>query len=123
MNQRTPSPNNLPTKIEEITINNLTYEINGVSLFKNLSLTFQHHLFLKGSSGVGKTTLLAIFLGRLKQNYQGEILINKQLNLTTDNEAEWRAKVMILHQYKITYSLIVFMIKLLILIRMLILQF
>ncbi|WP_368487018.1 cysteine peptidase family C39 domain-containing protein [Spiroplasma sp. DGKH1] len=89
--------NNLPTKIEEITINNLTYEINGVSLFKNLSITLHHHLFLKGASGVGKTTLLAI-LGRLKQNYQGEILINKQVNLATIDEGEWRAKVMILHQ-------------------------
>ncbi|AHF57931.1 cysteine peptidase family C39 domain-containing protein [Spiroplasma eriocheiris] len=92
-----PAPNNLPTKIKEITINNLTYEINGINLFKNLSLTFQHHIFLKGTSGVGKTTLLAI-LGRLKENYQGEILINKQVNLATVDEAEWRAKVMILHQ-------------------------
>lgn len=70
----------LPT-ITTFNLVELSYTNDAEMLFKNVNLTFSGHLFLKGRSGIGKTTLL-LLLSKMLLTQQGEIRINNNYNLT-----------------------------------------
>lgn len=63
-----------------ISLNKLTYNINGKTLFKDLSMTFlpSSVVCLYGSNGSGKTTLLRIIAG-LQKPTNGYILYSSNL--------------------------------------------
>ena len=64
---------------DELKIKNISFGYEENLILKNVSAIFKkkHMNFIIGRSGVGKTTLLLILSGFLKQ-YQGDIYINKK---------------------------------------------
>ncbi|AGM26222.1 bacteriocin ABC transporter [Spiroplasma syrphidicola EA-1] len=70
----------LPT-ITSLNLVELSYANDAEILFKNVTLTFSGHLFVKGRSGIGKTTLL-LLLSKMLLTEEGEIRINNNYNLT-----------------------------------------
>lgn len=64
-------------KVNTISINNLSYRINDNVIINNLSYVIKSNdkIFLKGPSGIGKSTLLKILNNEII-NYEGKIKIN-----------------------------------------------
>ena len=60
-----------------INIHNLSYEINGSSIIKDLNICIdsKDKVFIKGPSGIGKSTFLKIINNEIS-NYKGDVLIN-----------------------------------------------
>ncbi|MBP2618732.1 peptidase domain-containing ABC transporter [Chryseobacterium jejuense] len=86
--------------IKSIDLNNIDFRFNGRSrLFNQISFTLKkgHITCLLGKSGCGKTTLTEI----LQKNYlpeNGEVIINKDINLKDISIINWRNLVSIVPQ-------------------------
>ena len=77
----------IPAQVS-ITARNLTYSINGVTIFENLNFHFPAGsiIGIKGENGTGKSTLLDIIQGFRKQT-SGELYFNEDLSTDIpDNE-------------------------------------
>jgi ATP-binding cassette subfamily B protein len=79
---------------KNILINNLSFKYEGPhspSVLKQLNLSIPQNKItaIVGASGSGKTTLLKLLLGFYKPN-EGEIRVNKNLNLNNINQHLWR---------------------------------
>lgn len=72
--------------INEIFLNNLGFKFGEKVIFSDLSYSFRKGEIycINGINGSGKTTLLEILAG-LKLNYQGNVILNKNISLRTIN--------------------------------------
>lgn len=81
--------------IEEISLQNLTFgHEKDQAVLTNLNLTFSRGKInqISGRNGLGKSTIVSLILGMLKQQ-SGKILINDKYNLKELNLVEWRKKI------------------------------
>ena len=81
--------------IDELSINNITYGYEKDNkIFENASINFKKNTVnvIIAKSGEGKTTFFNILAGLIKID-QGEILINKTLNLSELNKENYLSKI------------------------------
>lgn len=93
-------------KISSILLENVSYKYNSESfIFKEKTLEIEANLkyAIIGDSGSGKSTLLKVISGLLL-DYQGNILINNQQNLTRINPKSIRKKIGIIDNQNIIFE-------------------
>ena len=81
--------------IDELSINNITYGYEKDNkIFENASINFKKNTVnvIIAKSGAGKTTFFNILAGLIQMD-QGEILINKTLNLSELNKENYLSKI------------------------------
>ena len=68
------------SELGDISVNNLTYEINNIKIIDNVSAKFEagKKYLITGESGSGKSTLLRLIANIDANDYNGEILFGKQ---------------------------------------------
>ena len=91
--------------ITEIDIKNLGYSFNQNAVFDNLSFKFKNsHIYgVVGKSGSGKTTLLNIISG-LYRNYQGEIIVNSDVDLRSISQRKYSKSFGIITQESVIFE-------------------
>jgi subfamily B ATP-binding cassette protein MsbA len=91
--------------ITEIDIKNLGYSFNQNLVFDNLSFKFKNsHIYgVVGKSGSGKTTLLNIISG-LYRNYQGEIIVNSDVDLRSISQRKYSKSFGIITQESVIFE-------------------
>lgn len=73
--KETPIENSLPEGESAIEISNLSYEIEGITILKNINIRFEgkKKYLLVGESGSGKSTLLNLIAGLGSADYTGSL--------------------------------------------------
>ncbi|WP_157806956.1 ATP-binding cassette domain-containing protein [Spiroplasma floricola] len=90
-------------KIENITAKNLYKYKSDSCLLKDFNFEFDKNTFIHGKSGSGKTTLLKLLSGHYEK-YEGELIVNHNINFNNLDKNSFLSKTIYLGQYDYLFN-------------------